>query len=107
MDLQQKSTEAIDSITVSYFADSYLNEDWHDMKWNIIDALSYVKPDYDVIKTKTVAFVVDEDYYFAATIIYETPTDVVVYDVFEIDLNMFLEFVSEGAWIDPKLSTDC
>jgi hypothetical protein len=102
MESQQKSTEAIDSITISYFADSYLNEEWDDMKWDIVEAISYVPANYDQVTTKTKAIVLnddDHDFYFGVTLIYETPKDVVVYDVFEIDLNMFLEFVKEEEWI--------
>lgn len=106
MDSQQKSTEALETITVSYFADVYLNEEWDDMKWDIIDVLSYIPPDYGIVSTKTLAFAVDyedeESYYFAATVVYETPTDVVVFDVFPVDVDMFLDFVNEGMWVNPN-----
>ena len=106
MDLQQKYTEAIETLTVSYLADVYLNEEWDDVKWDILDVMSYISPNYGIVSTKTMAFAVDyeneESLYFAATIVYETPVDVVVFDVFEIDVDMFLDFVNEGMWINPN-----
>jgi hypothetical protein len=103
MDSQQKFTEGIESITISYFADIYLNEEWDDLRWNIVDELSRIPP-AEKPMTKTVAFVVegdDEMYYFGSTLVFETETDVTVYDIFEIDVDMFLDFVHDDMWIKP------
>ena len=102
MDSEQRSTEAINSITVGYFADLYLENQWRDLKWNIIEEISYVDPDYEITMYKTIAIVLnldDGDIYFGVTLLYETSHDVVIYDIFEIDLDMFLEFVKENLWI--------
>ena len=109
MDSKQKFTEAIESITISHYADIYLNEDFPELRWDIVDAISCVEPDEEAPLTKTVAFALDYDeygerYYFAATLIFDTPLDVVVYDVFEIDVNLFLDFVSSGDWIDCSVN---
>ena len=104
MDSKQKSTEAIESITISYFADIYLNEEWDEMRWDIVDAIAQIPPSDIAPATKTVAFVlegVDQNYYFGTTLVYETESDVVVYDIFEIDVDMFLDYVHEGEWIKP------
>jgi len=102
MDSEQKSIEAIDSITVSYFADMYLDKHWEDLKWDIIEEVSYVEPSEEVDQYKSFAICVndgDNDLYFGVTVLYETKKDIIIYDVFDIDLNMFLEFVKEKLWI--------
>ena len=102
MDSEQRSTEAINSITVSYFVDMYLDKHWEDLKWDIIEEISYVSPDQDVSAYKTFAIKVDdcgEDIYFGVTLLYESSHDIIIYDVFDIDLDMFLEFVKEKLWI--------
>lgn len=102
MDLEQKSTEVIETLTVSYFADVYLNEEWDDLKWDILDVIAHVPKYHGIVSTKTLAFAVhdeEESYYFATTIVYETPSDVVVFEVYDIDVDMFLDFVNDGDWI--------
>lgn len=102
MDSEQRYTEVINTITVSYFADLYLEKEWRDLKWDIIEEISYAEPDHDITAYKTTAIVLnleDGDVYFGVTLLYETPHDIVIYDIFEIDLDMFLEFVKENLWI--------
>jgi hypothetical protein len=104
MDSQQKSTEVIKTITVSYFADIYLDEDWNDMRWDIVDAIAQIPPVETAPATKTVAFVLegaDQNYYFGTTLVYETIDDVVIYDIFEMDVDLFLDYVHDGNWIQP------
>jgi hypothetical protein len=83
----------------------YLDKHWEDLKWDIIEEISYVSPDHEVSEYKTFAIKVDDcgkDIYFGVTLLYESAYDIIIYDVFDIELDMFLEFVKEKLWIKKE-----
>ena len=109
MDSKQKYTEGIESLTISYFADIYLNEEWDHLRWDIVDTIACIPPAKEAPSTRTVAFALEvgeDSYYFGTTLVYEEVGSVVVYDIFEIDVDMFLDYVHDGDWI-KSYPQDC
>lgn len=99
MDSEQKYTEGIRTLEISYDVEAKLTRSYSDIKWDIIDILSMIEPSDDLLLYTRVGMVVGDDKYFAADIMYEHPFAVVVLDIIEIDLDFFLDFINQNQYI--------
>lgn len=99
MDSEQKYTEGIRTLEISYDVEAKLTKSYSDIKWDIIDTISMIDPADDLLMYTRVAMVVNEDRYFAIDVMYEDPKAVVVLDIIEIDLDFFLDFINQNQYI--------
>jgi len=99
MDSQQRCTEAIRTLEISYDVEAKLTRSYNDIKWDIIDVLSVIAPSDDLLMYTRVGIVVNEDLYFAVDVMYEDPKSVVILAIDEIELDLFLDFINQNQYI--------
>jgi hypothetical protein len=89
-------------IQISIDVDRYLTSKYEDIKWDILDVVNDVEyPGEDYVIDQQ-AFVVKTeigDYFFIADIVFESPIEVLVVDIFEIDIDTFLDYINLNKYI--------
>jgi hypothetical protein len=102
MDSQLRFTEENSMIQISIDVDRYLTSKYEDIKWDILDVVNDVEyPGEDYVIDQQ-AFVVKTeigDYFFIADIVFESPIEVLVVDIFEIDIDTFLDYINLNKYI--------
>jgi len=102
MDSQLRFTEENSMIQISIDVDRYLTAKYDDIKWDILDVVNDVEYPGEEYVIDQQAFVVKTeigDYFFVADIVFESPIEVLVVDIVEIDIDTFLDYINLNKYI--------
>ena len=102
MDSQLRFTEENSMIQISIDVDRYLTAKYDDIKWDILDVVNdveYPGEDYVIDQQAFVVKTEIRDYFFIADIVFESPIEVLVVDIFEIDVDTFLDYINLNKYI--------
>jgi hypothetical protein len=89
-------------IQISVDVDRKLTNYYDDIKWDIIDLFSHIEYTGEFNIIESLAFVVHTelgDYFFVSDFIFETPNDLIVIGIREIDLDTFLDYIKLKRYI--------
>jgi hypothetical protein len=102
MDSQLRFTEENSMIQISIDVDRYLTAKYDDIKWDILDVVNDVEYPGEEYVIDQQAFVVKTeigDYFFVADIVFESPIEVLVVDIIEVDIDTFLDYINLNKYI--------
>ena len=103
MDSQLRFTEENSMIQISIDVDRYLTINYGDFKWDILDVVNdvdYPGEEYVIDKQAFVVKTVAGDYFFLAEFVFESPLEVLVIDIKEIDVDTFLDYINLNKYIN-------